>query len=358
MFANTVTIMILYVLVYQGGMFMSREYLDSDQLNVLMQSFRSWVDNSPRRDVRLSRKRILLLFLLIRYTGAKLNEVLAIDPFHDIDHDRHLVIFRSDDSGLKGREVPISEVLSGEIRTMVGDPAFRDAVGTAFGVDPGFVRRKFYERALACGFPKRMGGPEMIRRSRAVELMQHNMPLPAVQSLLGHSTPNLTSSYVTFSAEDMRRVAKHFMEKESSRKTSARNSFFGKIETLQRGDIQSRVDLSTIEGHRISTVITNDSAESLGLSEGKLLIAEVKAPWVILQRGDAEPLCTAENRFRGIIEQVRRGKVNTEYVVRISDGTRLCSVVTTKSGHELGLTTGDPVWAMFNSYSVVLHVDE
>jgi len=39
------------------------------------------------------------------------------------------------------------------------------------------------------------------------------------------------SSYVAFSDNDIQQVAKYFIEKESFRKTSARNSFFGKITT-------------------------------------------------------------------------------------------------------------------------------
>jgi len=124
------------------------------------------------------------------------------------------------------------------------------------------------------------------------------------------------------------------VERESSRKTSARNSFFGKIQTLQRGDIQTRVEVSTIEGQRITTVITNDSVERLALKEGKLITAEVKAPWVILEKSDREPQCTAENSFEGTVEGINRGRVNTECIVRVSEGTRLCSIVTTENSRQ------------------------
>ena len=88
-----------------------------------------------------------------------------------------------------------------------------------------------------------------------------------------------------------------------------------------------------------------------------LITAEVKAPWVILQKGNEEPECTAENKFRGTIDRITKGKVTTEYVVRIDDGTELCSLVTTETSRRLDLHKDDPVWAMFNSFSVVLHLD-
>ncbi|MGO9951846.1 MAG: TOBE domain-containing protein [Dissulfurispiraceae bacterium] len=334
------------------------QFLDTVGLNRVEQSFREWVTASRRADVRLARRRILLIFLLIRYTGAKLNEVSGLDPFHDIDHERQSVFFRnSDGGGQTAREVQISEALSREISSMLDEPDFAASIRDTFSIDPAFVRRKFYERTQACGLPKRLGGPEMIRKARGTELMQGNVPLPAVQKMLGHSTPNLTSSYISFSEDEIRQVTRYFMEKESSRKTSARNFFFGKIKAIKRGDIQSQVELVTVEGYQITTIITNDSMGRLGLTVGKLITAEVKAPWVSLQKGDTEPESSADNRFKGIIEQISSGAVNTEYVVRISDRIELCSVVSTGSSQPLDLRKGDTIWVLFNCYSVVLHID-
>lgn len=333
--------------------------LETMKLNQLEQSFRKWVEETPRKDVRLSRWRILLIFLLIRYTGAKLNEVLALDPFEDIDTKKSSIFFNSADAEkeLGRREVQISEALSREIESALSDQDFKESLQNKFGVDPAFVRRKFYERTHDCGFDKRLGGPEMIRKARAIELMQCNIPLPVVQTILGHSTPNLTSSYVSFSAEEIQQVSRLFMERESSHKTSARNSFFGKVQTIQRGDIQTRVEIVTLSGQAVTTVITNDSLERLGLHEGRLVTAEVKAPWIILQRGDKEPDCSAENRFNGVIDRKAHGTINTEYTIHTQGGTDLCAIVSTAHAERLGFQIGDRVWAMFNSSSVVLRVD-
>ena len=283
--------------------------LDPVQLNRLEQSFRAWAEGAARSDIRLSRRRILLIFLLIRYTGAKLNEVLALDPFQDIDTQENLVIFGKPDASpdRPPREVQIPEALSQEIQTALADVAFKTSLDNLFDVDPAHVRRKFYERSVACGFPKELGGPDTIRKARAVELLQNNMPLPVVQKILGHSTPNLTTSYVSFSEDDLRKVEKYFLEKESRRKTSARNAFFGKISAIQKGDIQTKVELVTIGGYGVTTVITNDSLIRLGLKVGMLITAEVKAPWVVLQKGEKEPECSTENMFQGTVERIIQG---------------------------------------------------
>jgi len=346
----------------QGRMVYSPETghcLDSVQLDRLERAFRAWATQSPRADIQLSRRRILVIFLLIRYTGAKLNEILALDPLKRIDFKRQLVDLGhgEPDSRTDPRVVRISTTLASELEQMLNDPSFRRFLEKQFNVDPGFVRRKFYERTQALGFPKKLGGPEMIRKARAVELMQRNMPMPAVQAMLGHSSMNLTTAYVSFSKDDITQVTKLFIEREASRKTSARNSFFGKIQALQKGDIQTRVTLTTAGGDTIEAVITNSSVERLSLNESRLIMAEVKAPLVILYSGEKEPECTAENRFSGMIEQMNAGRINTEYIVRIKDGTTLCALVSTQGAQWLGLGVGDPVWAVFSCFSVVLNVD-
>ncbi|MCX5873618.1 MAG: TOBE domain-containing protein [Deltaproteobacteria bacterium] len=333
-------------------------YLDPAQLAKLEQDFRLWSAASSRSDVRASRKRILLVFLLIRYTGARLNEVLGLDLRKHFDTSRRVVRYgnvKADNS--PEREVQISAELMSEIQATLDDSAFTREVGSLLKIDAGHVRRKFYERSVACGFEQELGSPNAIRRARAVELMQDNMPLPVVQRVLGHSTPNLTASFVTFSDEDIYQVARHFVERESRRKTSARNTFFGKIGVVRRGDIQSQVELVTVAGDIVTTVITNNSLKRMGLKSGSLITAEVKAPWVILQKALIAPSCSAENIFRGTVTQIVRGRLTTEFIVRLQDGTEVCSLVTEKSRRKLDINKEDDVWVMFNSFAVILHVD-
>ena len=328
--------------------------LDAVQLDRLEQSFRQWAAAAGRADVALSRRRILFIFLLIRSTGAKLHEILGLDPGTALDPaGRRLTL----GEGESRRQVPLPEPLAEELATALVDPAFGNASGRTFAVDPAFVRRKFYERAESCGFPRRLGGPECIRRARAVELMQTSMPLPAVQRLLGHASPNPTSAYVSFAPDELERVTDYFLAREAERKTSARNRFFGKVTTVERGDIQSLVRLVTPVGHALTAVITNDSVDRLALTAGRLLTAEVKAPWVVLERTDGQPASSAENQFHGAITGIRRGRVSSEIAVRIDEGTELCAIVSTAGWRQLGLREHDQVRVLFNCFAVILHAD-
>ncbi|MFO7715111.1 TOBE domain-containing protein [Desulfosarcina sp.] len=332
------------------------KYLDATQLHRLEQSFREWVGATPRSDVHFARQRILLIFLIIRHTGVKLNEVLSLDPIQDIDFDLKIIkiVDSQDDMDHPRRTVQLSEELCKEIHAMISGTLQGDAAKNLFRVDPGFVRKKFYERAEACGFAKQLGAPENLRKSRGVELIQNNLPLPAVQMMLGHSTPNLTSSYVSFSQDDIQQTIRLFIEKESAHKTSARNSFFGKVEATKQGDIQTQVTLVTLGGCRLTTVITNDSLHHLGLKVGKVVTAEVKAPWVILQKPGKDVSTSSENILSGVVERINQGKINTEFLVRLPDGTAVCSIISSESAKRLALASGDQVCALFNAYSVVL----
>jgi molybdate transport system regulatory protein len=96
---------------------------------------------------------------------------------------------------------------------------------------------------------------------------------------------------------------------------------------------------------------------SMGLKVGSLLTAEIKAPWVIVQKSKEKPVCSAENLFHGIVTRIVSGKLTTEFIVTIHDGTRLCSIVTEETRRALNVRLTDQVWAMFSSFAVILHVD-
>ena len=329
--------------------------LEPLQLGQMEQSFRQWANHSPRSDVRSSRRRILLIFLLIRYTGAKLNEILALNPFTDIQGQSVCIRDPEAKEHDCARTITIADNLAREIRATLQENGFGGNPDKLFAFDPAFVRRKFYERASDCGFDKRLGGPEMIRRARAVELVQGNMPIPAVQKLMGHGTPNLTAAHVSYAPEELERITRFFMEREARRTSSARNTFFGKIAAIARGDVQAQVKLVTPAGHCLTTIITTESLERLQLHLGRLVTAEVKAPWVVIHPGGTAIRSSAENQFSGEVARINRGKVSTEYVVRIADGTELCAMLSSESCRNLGMREGDAAWVSFNCFAVILH---
>ena len=65
-------------------------------------------------------------------------------------------------------------------------------------------------------------------------------------------------------------------------KISARNMLKGKVAKIQRGAVNAEVALELPGGTRITSVITLDSVDTLGLKEGKEAYAVIKASSVML----------------------------------------------------------------------------
>lgn len=330
------------------------KFLDTLELTRLAEAFSAWTDRAGRPDVAVSRNRVRLIYLLLRHTGARLGEVLALNDRQDINLDSLSVMLGHGDG--EGREVQIPAELGDALAAVFDDPAYATLRGQLFRLDQGHVRRKFYERAEECGFTKDLVNPSTIRRSRAVELLRDDVPLPVVQRILGHSTADLTAAFLHLPEDQRRKVERQVLTRET-RRTSARNAFFGRVAQVQKGDIQSRVVVESLGGHAVSSVITNESLKNLGVTEGSFVTAEVKAPWVLLEACADMPRATATNRFHGEVELVRLGELTAEVIVVLSDGTRLCALITAKSAHELELAAGQKVWAMFNAFAVILHVE-
>ena len=171
------------------------KYLDAEQLEALTESFRGWYRQATRPDIHRARGRVWLVYLALRYTGARLGEVLAIDDRLDIEIDRAVIKFWAEAHRLGAplREVKLPEAAMAEIAAYLQDT--EELRGTVFQLDQGYVRRKFSERAKAIDLPRELGNPRVLRHSRAIELLRSGAPLQVVQNLLGHASINLTAHY-------------------------------------------------------------------------------------------------------------------------------------------------------------------
>ena len=332
------------------------KFLDSLQIEILTETFRNWLGKSSGESTRKSRSRVWLIFLLLRYTGARLGEILSLDDRSDIDMERAVVKLGKAESG-QAREVQLPEPVIQELRSFLDDSVDEDLRGVIFQMDQGYVRRKFYERAREAALPKELVNPTVLRKSRAIELLRSDVPLTVVQSMLGQSTSNLAASYLDYSDEDIQRIISQFIRKEAQHRTSARNSFYGKITGIKRGDVQAEVELTTLSGNKVYSIITTDSLATLELSKDRMATALVKAPWVIVSKEDHVPRTSARNKFQGNVTKVNKGKIMSEVVVALPDTTKICAIVTDESVNKLDLKAGDAVWVMFKALSVIVNLD-
>jgi len=139
-----------------------------------------------------------------------------------------------------------------------------------------------------------------------------------------------------------------------SMKTSARNQFHGTVSAIRKGAVNADVDIGLAGGQILTSQITVPGLSALGLEVGSEVWALVKASWVLLAGGEAEPKVSARNRLKGVVSSVVPGAINSEVVVVLPGGQEVVSTVTNESVQALGLKPGCVAWALFKAGSVIL----
>ncbi len=326
-------------------------HLDSKQLSALEAEFRRWKDDTTRPDYVRSRTRTCCLFLVLRHTGAKLGEILGLDEREDLDLTKAVIKLGR---GEQQREVPLPHDICRELKGLIDGPMSSGLEGIIFQLDPGYVRRTFYDRAEACKFDRKMGAPSVLRRSRAVELLRNGVPLGVVRKVLGQSSVDLAAVYQDWSSGDVKNIVRRMALEETALKTSARNTFFGHVTEVRRDGVLADVEFVTSEGVIISSVITLESLYKLDLEPGVPVSATVKAPLVAVRPivGDAS---SSRNCVPARVTSVKQTEVLAEVSGESEEGTQMCALVTSWSIAEEGLEEGGQVEFCFKALSVVLH---
>ncbi|MGE4557503.1 MAG: TOBE domain-containing protein [Desulfovibrionaceae bacterium] len=332
--------------------------LDKRQLETLSQSFEAWAKAARDSRTERSRERVLLVFLVLRYTGARLGEALALDERKDFDLERNVVTINSHAGNGEGREVPLPQEVIDRLKSWLEKnppgPPGTNAGERLFNLDQGFLRRKFYEQEKRSGLSRELLNPRALRNSRAIELLQGGMPMRAVQALLGHTKADFTASYVTLAEGDLKNIIQQYCSKEFGMQSSARNTFVGKVVSIASTPVLCEVVLETDCGHEVAAVITVQSLENLGLAVGKQATARVKATWVSLEKAEGPSPSSSRNAFIGLVKEIACDEVTTEVRGELSDKTPVCALVTNESRERLEVEVGGSYYFIFKAMSVII----
>ncbi len=330
--------------------------LSTEQLDTLGQAIHGWHERARGASQAAARGRLVLVYLMLRHTGASLGEVLALDDRTSFDLPASAVTLRGSRGGAP-RTIPLPQNVAGQLGRLLADRSYDGQRGTLFHLDPGYVRRQLYALAKECGIPKDCAGPRVIRVSRAVEQLRGGVPMPVVQAQLGLATATTTAALVRYDEPDIARICRAFLRQESRAKTSARNVFPAVIEALRPGPVLTEVRATTQGGLSITTIVTNHSVEHMGLEPGLPVEASVKAPLVMIAAGAARPRCSADNAWPGKVGSVRMDACVAEVVLILDGGEEVCAVVGATAWEAVALREGNRGWALIDASAVVLTVE-
>src|SRR5215510_4006725 len=139
-------------------------------------------------------------------------------------------------------------------------------------------------------------------------------------------------------------------------KTSARNQFVGTVTALRSGAVNDEVEITLPSGARIVAVVTQESAQSLGLRPKMTAIALVKSSSIVIATDLGGAKVSARNQLKGKVSRVTPGAVNAEVEIELDGGDRIAAIVTAASAKSLGLAPGVAAIALFKATSVILAV--
>jgi molybdate transport system regulatory protein len=139
-------------------------------------------------------------------------------------------------------------------------------------------------------------------------------------------------------------------------RTSARNQFHGKVELISTGPINAEVTLAISEKDRLTSIVTSESVDQLGLSLGSEAYALIKASFIVLVPAEVEFASSARNRLCGTIRELRYGPVNSEAIITLDGDKTLTAIITEESAKAMRLEQGTPVCALIKASHVILGV--
>lgn len=137
-----------------------------------------------------------------------------------------------------------------------------------------------------------------------------------------------------------------------SLQTSARNQFFGNVESISQDAVQELVNIRLANGNTvIKAAVTKRSVDNLQLKPGKEVLALIKAPWVTLS---TDPISRFDNQLAGKVTSIRSGSKTSEVLVELEGGEQLCATVNNLILEKLTIESGMDIFAQFNAESVIL----
>jgi len=134
---------------------------------------------------------------------------------------------------------------------------------------------------------------------------------------------------------------------------SARNKIHGKIELIESGKVNAQVYVKLKSGSTIVSVITNSAVNELELKIDDEVSAIFKSSSVLLSTDNALSI-SARNKFKGVIDSIDVGEVNSEVVVDIGNNDKLVSVITSGSINSLKLKKSTEVSLIIKSSDVMI----
>ena len=148
----------------------------------------------------------------------------------------------------------------------------------------------------------------------------------------------------------------HFIMRNLSMRTSARNHLVGTVSELRRGAVNDEAVIDIGPDLSLRAAVTRESSGELGLDQPERQVhVLIKAPFVMLADRDSGRH-SAANRIPGTVVAIDEGAVQSEVRVEIGEGRTLTAMVSRESALADWLQPSSEVVALISAAHVILAV--
>jgi len=180
------------------------KFLTEQEVNALTAEFQKYYDDAYRRK---SAGRYWLTFLFLKYTGARVSEVLNIDDTKDIDYRYSRVKLLTLKRKKKVyRTIPVPVELINELLRYLAE--YPDMKSKVFKLKYQNFYAKMKEIGKKAGISEDKLHPHVLRHTKAIELINVGIPLNHIQYFLGHASILNTSIYLSVTGKELEQVMK------------------------------------------------------------------------------------------------------------------------------------------------------
>ena len=320
--------------------------LTQTMLEALTLRWEQWEAEAATPARRLVRARLHLVFLLVRYGGLRLGEVLGLDIRNALDCVTGMLHVPGDNA----RDVLLPLSCMRHVRRIGSLPEAADA-GRFLVFDESFLRKKFYAVAASLGIAAAEAGPRALRYARGRELLELHVPIGLVQKFLGQQKPSQLAAFLDFAEGAARELlVRQARSRLATAGEESDNIFVGMVEDVRVGMRAAEVEVLTFSDIRLAAWCDLARMRRLELRENQVISVRVAAGGIVLS---TEPAVTSlRNTLSGRVSSLHADNVECFVGIDLADGTTLRAALERTAVEPLHLYEGRKVYAGFSARAV------
>lgn len=321
--------------------------LTRDMLEALTVRWEQWEAESATPARKRVRARLHLVFLLVRYGGLRLSEVLELDVRRTVDGVTGMLHV----PGGNARDVLLPVSCMRHVRRIAALAGDDEEAARFLAFDEGFLRKKFYAVAAALDIAPALAGPRALRHARGMELLELHVPIALVRKFLGLQKPSQLGAFLDFGEGAARNLlARQMRSRHAHTEHENENIFVGMVEDVRVGMRAAEVEVVTFGDIRLVAQCDLALMRRLELRENQVISLRVASGGMVLS---TEPVATSlRNRVVGRVASLHADAVECFVGVDLADGTTLRAELERAAVAPLHLYEGRRVHVGFSARAV------